>query len=115
MPGRFYDETVAHTDVSLVASALGVRQRIAELDREGEITHGIAEVFGEGKSGVRRVHRRFRVCVRGARVPALRPGNVVIMDKLQPHKAAGVREMIKAAGARVLTYRRTRRACIRSS
>jgi len=30
------------------------------------------------------------------------PGDVVVMDNLAPHKAAGVREAIGAAGARVL-------------
>ena len=34
--------------------------------------------------------------------PTLRPGDVVILDNLQPHKAAGVREAIESAGARVL-------------
>lgn len=31
-------------------------------------------------------------------VPALRPGDVVVMDNLQSHKVAGVREAIEAAG-----------------
>jgi transposase len=31
--------------------------------------------------------------------PALRPGDVVIMDNLSAHKVAGVRELIQAAGA----------------
>ena len=34
--------------------------------------------------------------------PQLQPGDVVIMDNLQPHKAAGVKEMIEAAGATLL-------------
>jgi transposase len=34
--------------------------------------------------------------------PALRPGDVVVMDNLQPHKAAGVRERVEAAGASLL-------------
>ena len=44
----------------------------------------------------------FRAYVAQVLVPALRAGDVVVMDNLQPHKAAGVREMIEAAGARVL-------------
>jgi transposase len=35
-------------------------------------------------------------------VPELKPGDVVILDNLQPHKAKGVREMIEAAGAKLL-------------
>jgi transposase len=34
--------------------------------------------------------------------PRLRPGQVVIMDNLAAHKVAGVRELIEAAGARLL-------------
>jgi len=35
-------------------------------------------------------------------VPGLRPGDIVVMDNLKPHKAAGVREAIEAAGAKLL-------------
>ena len=34
--------------------------------------------------------------------PKLKPGNVVVMDNLSVHKVARVREIIEAAGARVL-------------
>jgi len=34
--------------------------------------------------------------------PALRPGDVVIMDNLSSHKVSGVRERIEAAGAELL-------------
>lgn len=34
--------------------------------------------------------------------PALRPGDVVVMDNLSAHKAEGVRESIEAAGAKLL-------------
>lgn len=34
--------------------------------------------------------------------PRLRPGQVVILDNLSAHKVAGVRELIEAAGARLL-------------
>jgi transposase len=44
----------------------------------------------------------FRTYTELVLVPALRPGDVVVMDNLQPHKAAGVREMIEAAGAALL-------------
>ena len=35
-------------------------------------------------------------------VPALRDGDIVVMDDLKPHKAAGVREAIEAVGAKLL-------------
>ena len=34
-------------------------------------------------------------------VPTLKPGDIVILDNLKPHKAKGVREAIEAAGATV--------------
>jgi transposase len=44
----------------------------------------------------------FRCYVQEVLTPQLKAGDVVIMDNLQPHKAAGVREMIEGAGARLL-------------
>ena len=44
----------------------------------------------------------FLAYVGHALVPGLRPGDVVILDNLQPHKAAGVRGLIEGAGARLL-------------
>ena len=41
----------------------------------------------------------FRTYVREILTPQLRPGDVVVMDNLTPHKASGVREAIEAAGA----------------
>ena len=44
----------------------------------------------------------FRAYVEHVLVPDLRAGDVVVLDNLQPHKAAGVAEMIEAAGATLL-------------
>jgi transposase len=44
----------------------------------------------------------FRAFVADALVPALRPGQVVVMDNLSSHKAAGVAAAVEAAGCRVL-------------
>jgi transposase len=44
----------------------------------------------------------FLAFVRQLLVPALRPGDIVIMDNLSAHKVAGVREAIEAVGAFVL-------------
>jgi hypothetical protein len=41
----------------------------------------------------------FRACVEQALAPALRPGDIVIMDNLPAHKVHGVREAIEAVGA----------------
>lgn len=45
---------------------------------------------------------RFRAYVTDTLVPVLRPGDTVILDNLQAHKVAGVRETIETAGARLL-------------
>ena len=41
----------------------------------------------------------FRTYVREVLTPHLRPGDVVVMDNLTPHKAPGVREAIESVGA----------------
>ena len=44
----------------------------------------------------------FRAYVQQVLAPQLRPGDIVILDNLSPHKAPGVREVVEAAGARLL-------------
>jgi transposase len=44
----------------------------------------------------------FLAWVRQGLAPALRPGEVVILDNLATHKIRGVREVLAAAGARLL-------------
>jgi len=44
----------------------------------------------------------FLAYVRHVLAPELNSDDVVVLDNLQPHKAAGVREMIEAAGATLL-------------
>jgi transposase len=43
----------------------------------------------------------FRVYIEQVLRPTLRPGDIVIMDNLRAHKAAGIREAIEQAGARL--------------
>src|SRR5471030_2517368 len=43
----------------------------------------------------------FRAYVEQQLVPALKPGDIVIMDNLGSHKSAAVRQIIRAAGARL--------------
>ena len=45
---------------------------------------------------------RFRTYVIDILVPALRPGDTVILDNLNAHKVAGVRDAIQAVGAKLL-------------
>lgn len=44
----------------------------------------------------------FRLFVDDVLVPALRPGQVVVMDNLAAHKVAGIRQAIEAVGCRVV-------------
>ena len=41
----------------------------------------------------------FRAWIEQGLAPILRPGDIVVMDNLPAHRAAGVREAIEAAGA----------------
>lgn len=45
---------------------------------------------------------RFRAYVTDTLAPVLKPGDTVILDNLNAHKVAGVREAIEAVGPRVL-------------
>ncbi len=45
---------------------------------------------------------RFRGYLEQTLVPALRPGDTVVLDNLPAHKVSGIRECIEAAGARLL-------------
>ena len=45
---------------------------------------------------------RFRDYVADTLVPALKPGDTVVLDNLRVHKVAGVREAVESAGARLL-------------
>jgi transposase len=44
----------------------------------------------------------FRAYVAQVLRPTLHPGDIVIMDTLRAHKAAGIREAIEQAGAQVM-------------
>ena len=43
----------------------------------------------------------FRAYVEQQLLPVLQPGDIVVMDNLGSHKAAAIRQMIRAAGARL--------------
>ncbi len=43
----------------------------------------------------------FRAWCEQMLAPALRPGDIVVMDNLAAHKVAGIRQAIEAAGARL--------------
>ena len=43
----------------------------------------------------------FQAYVRQVLIPTIRPGDIVVMDNLSPHKSPGIAEAIEAAGAEV--------------
>jgi transposase len=45
---------------------------------------------------------RFRAYVEQLLAPTLRPGDIVILDNLNSHKVAGIRQAIEAQGAQIL-------------
>ena len=55
----------------------------------------------------------FRIYIEQVLRPTLRPGDIVIMDNLRAHKAAGIREAIEQASARVLPRVISRRCICR--
>lgn len=67
---------------------------LAGLSHEGVIAPLVLDGPIDGES--------FRAYVEQFLAPALRPGQIVLMDNLSSHKVAGVREAIEAVGAHVL-------------
>jgi hypothetical protein len=49
----------------------------------------------------------FRALVEASLVPALHDGGVVVWDNRSPHRAAGVAEAVRAAGAELMPLPRT--------
>ena len=74
-----------HWKTTTIISAIGLRGAFAPAAFDGPTDREV-----------------FRAYVEQVLVPHLCPGDIVIMDNLQPHKAAGVREAIEAAGAMLL-------------
>ena len=85
----------------------GVRVRDAVPGGRWEVTTLIGAVRADGVAVVSTVEAAadgpvFLAFVRAALAPALRPGDVVVMDNPGARKVAGVRAAIEAAGARLL-------------
>jgi transposase len=105
----FIDETWATT---AMARRYGRARRAARL--VGAVPHGhwkitpvIAALRHDGLTGPCVFDgaingARFLADVEQALAPTLRPGDVVVLDNLRPHKLKGVRAAIAAAGAELL-------------
>ena len=105
----FIDETWTKTNMTRLYGWAEVGQRlvdavphghwntstfIAGLRRDGLIAPCVFDGAINGEA--------FLAYVEQVLVPTLRPGDVVIMDKLSSHRVAGVRQAIEGAGASLL-------------
>jgi transposase len=105
----FLDETAAATNMvrRYGRAPRGQRCRIAVPHGHYKTTTVTAALRASGPFALELMDgptngRRFRAYVADVLVPALRPGDTVVMDNLAAHKVAGIRHLIEAAGARLL-------------
>jgi transposase len=103
------DETAAATNMARTygRAPRGQRCRLAVPQGHYKTTTVTAALRADGLSALDLADgamngERFRAYVTDTLAPVLRPGDTVILDNLQAHKVAGVREAIEAVGARVL-------------
>jgi transposase len=105
----FIDESGAQTDLQrrrgraprgerLVAAAPAGHWKIATMISAIRLRGPDASVVLDGPVDA----QAFRLYVREVLAPTLCAGDVVVMDNLPPHKGAGVRETIEAAGAMLM-------------
>ena len=105
----FIDETAAATNMErrYGRAPRGERCRIAVPHGHYKTTTVTAALRASGPFAIELMDGatnglRFRTYVADVLVPALRPGDTVVMDNLAAHKVAGVRKAIEAAGACLL-------------
>lgn len=105
----FLDETAAATNMTRRhgRARRGERCRIAVPHGHYKTTTVTAALRGSGPFAIELMDgatngARFLAYVTDILIPALRPGDTVVMDNLSAHKVKGVREAIETAGARLL-------------
>lgn len=105
----FIDESGAKTNMTRTRGRAPRGQRVIERVPHGHwsTTTMISAIRSSGPCAAAVVSGAtdsdvFRAYVQHVLVPELHAGDVVILDNLQPHKAAGVRELIESAGATLL-------------
>ena len=105
----FLDETAANTKMArrYGRAPRGARCRMAVPHGHDKTTTVTAALRTTGLTALALFDgatsgERFRAYVTHTLVPVLKPGDTVILDNLNAHKVAGVREAIAAAGAQLL-------------
>lgn len=102
----FIDETWARTNMIRQRGRAAKGERLVDKSPHGhwQTTTLIAALGVEGMRCATLVDGAvnrdiFEAFVEQVLVPALRPGDIVVMDNLSSHKSARTRELIEAAGA----------------
>lgn len=105
----FLDESGAKTDMARLRGRCDKGERLRTYSPAGHwtITTMIGAVRLSGPFAAAVINGAtdsdvFRAYVTQVLTPQLNRGDVVVMDNLQPHHAAGVREAIEAVGATLL-------------
>lgn len=105
----FLDESSARTDMARTRGRAPRGERVVEKVPAGhwQTTTMLSAVRADGPLAGAVVSGAadtavFLTWVEHALVPHLRPGETVILDNLKPHHAPKVRELIEAAGCRLL-------------
>ena len=118
----FIDETGASTKMARLRGRAprGARCRAAIPHGHWKTTTLVAALRLEGMTAPMVIDgamngEAFRAYVRHLLAPSLGPGDIVVMDNLPAHKVGGVRQMIEAAGARLLYLPPSPRTSTRSS
>jgi transposase len=102
----FIDESGAHTAMTRLRGRAPRGERVYGSAPQGhwKMTTLIGAIRLSGMAAAMTVDSPtdsdvFRTFVQRVLAPILRPGDIVVMDNLSPHKASGVEAMITAAGA----------------
>lgn len=104
----FLDESGAKTNMTRLYGRCFDGQRVADATPHGHwcTTTMLSSIRLDGTTAAMVIEGAtdamvFQAYVTQVLIPTLRPGDIVVMDNLSPHKSAGIAEAIEAAGAEV--------------
>lgn len=105
----FIDESGAKTNMTRLRGRAHKGQRVFDSSPHGHwyTTTMISSIRLDGSTACMTIDGAttteiFRAYVRHVLVPTLRPGDIVVMDNLSPHKSAETLALIENAGATVM-------------
>lgn len=104
----FLDESGAKTNMTRLRGRAPRGQRVHDSAPAGHwcATTMISSIRLDGSTACMTLDgatdaEAFRAYVESVLIPALKPGDLVVMDNLSPHKTSGTIALIETAGARV--------------